>query len=596
MGIKGLFPFLAEAAPAAIAHRTINDFTNRMLAIDASTCLYQFIIAVRAGSESEGYSNLTNERGEITSHINGFLMRTIKLMEAGIKPIYVFDGAAPQLKAETLRARGEKKAEAAAEEVDARAADLALDAALREAAEAAKQADERLALLPPPAMPAADASASAAAAAAAAAVCEGEARAAAAKADAEAAAAAVAVPEAPPAEAEARMAAAEAARAAAAEAEARAAAAAAAEAEARAAAAAASEHAAAAAAAAAAREALVAAQAAATGGKAAVEKAARRSAKVTRQHALDAMCLLRLMGVPVLEAPGEAEATCAALCKAGLVYAAVSEDMDLLTFGAERMLKNLFDTETARAAATSSAAKAKREGAAAADAGGSGAGAGSSAAAAASTPRRAEGGKPEKKPVYEISLPTVLQQLDLSMPQFIDLCLLCGCDYLPPLPKVGPPTAIKAIHSDGAKKCIEGAIEAKALPPAALDVASSTQWPFEAARRLFDDPAVVVPPASELQQREADFVGLSEFLVSRHSFAQPRVEAALKRLRAVKAAKTQMRLDQFFTPQKAASAQQPARYDPFAKKRKAAEPAGAKVAGSKPAKPPAKGQGAKRAK
>jgi flap endonuclease-1 len=56
----------------------------------------------------------------------------------------------------------------------------------------------------------------------------------------------------------------------------------------------------------------------------------------------DAKTLLRLMGVPVIEAPTEAEAQCAALAKAGEVHAAVSEDMDTLTFGAPVMLRNVF--------------------------------------------------------------------------------------------------------------------------------------------------------------------------------------------------------------------------------------------------------------
>jgi flap endonuclease-1 len=49
--------------------------------------------------------------------------------------------------------------------------------------------------------------------------------------------------------------------------------------------------------------------------------------------------LLRLMGVPVMDAPSEAEAQCAELCKAGLCYGIATEDMDALTFGAPRLIR-----------------------------------------------------------------------------------------------------------------------------------------------------------------------------------------------------------------------------------------------------------------
>merc|ERR1719483_1426955 len=72
--------------------------------------LYQFLIAVR----QEGGAQLTNENGETTSHLMGMFYRTIRMVDNGIKPVYVFDGKPPQMKAGELEKRKEKRDEAQA--------------------------------------------------------------------------------------------------------------------------------------------------------------------------------------------------------------------------------------------------------------------------------------------------------------------------------------------------------------------------------------------------------------------------------------------------------------------------------------------------
>jgi flap endonuclease-1 len=62
---------------------------------------------------------------------------------------------------------------------------------------------------------------------------------------------------------------------------------------------------------------------------------------VTPKHNEECKKLLRLMGIPVVEAPTEAEAQCAELCRAGQVYATGTEDMDSLTFATPVLLRHL---------------------------------------------------------------------------------------------------------------------------------------------------------------------------------------------------------------------------------------------------------------
>lgn len=47
----------------------------------------------------------------------------------------------------------------------------------------------------------------------------------------------------------------------------------------------------------------------------------------------------------IVKAPCEAEAQCAAMTKAGIVYATATEDMDALTFGAPVLIRHLTFSE-----------------------------------------------------------------------------------------------------------------------------------------------------------------------------------------------------------------------------------------------------------
>lgn len=67
--------------------------------------------------------------------------------------------------------------------------------------------------------------------------------------------------------------------------------------------------------------------------------------QVTTEHNEDCKRLLRLMGVPVIDAPSEAEAQCAAMAKEGVVYGAATEDMDCLTFGTPRLIRHLMASQ-----------------------------------------------------------------------------------------------------------------------------------------------------------------------------------------------------------------------------------------------------------
>ncbi|OWR49767.1 flap endonuclease-1 [Danaus plexippus plexippus] len=107
MGILGLSKLIADIAPMAVKETEIKNYFGRKVAIDASMSLYQFLIAVR----SQG-AQLTSVDGETTSHLMGTFYRTIRLIEDGIKPVYVFDGKPPDMKSHQLNKRAERREEA----------------------------------------------------------------------------------------------------------------------------------------------------------------------------------------------------------------------------------------------------------------------------------------------------------------------------------------------------------------------------------------------------------------------------------------------------------------------------------------------------
>ena len=96
--------------------------------------IYQFLIAVRSAGDGHASGQLTNDAGEVTSHLTGMLYRTIRMLEAGIKPVFVFDGKAPTMKSGELAKRKERQ-KAAEEEL--RLAGVTVDVDLPRATPAA---------------------------------------------------------------------------------------------------------------------------------------------------------------------------------------------------------------------------------------------------------------------------------------------------------------------------------------------------------------------------------------------------------------------------------------------------------------------------
>ena len=80
---------------------TLKEQKGIKVSIDAFNIIYQFLSSIR---QPDG-TPLTDTQGRVTSHLSGVFYRTINLLDAGIKPVYVFDGKPSSLKNRTLEAR-----------------------------------------------------------------------------------------------------------------------------------------------------------------------------------------------------------------------------------------------------------------------------------------------------------------------------------------------------------------------------------------------------------------------------------------------------------------------------------------------------------
>jgi len=93
----------------------LENLSGKAVALDAYNALYQFLATIR---QPDG-TPLMDAMGRVTSHLNGLFYRTINLLEKGIKPVYVFDGKPPELKAAELERRMKVREEAERKYVEA---------------------------------------------------------------------------------------------------------------------------------------------------------------------------------------------------------------------------------------------------------------------------------------------------------------------------------------------------------------------------------------------------------------------------------------------------------------------------------------------
>jgi len=330
----------------AATSRRLEDFTGKAVAVDAFNTLYQFLAIIR---QPDG-TPLKDSRGRVTSHLSGLLYRTANLMQAGISPVFVFDGEPPRLKARTIKARAEVKQRAE-----------------REWQEALEEGD--------------------------------------------------------------------------------------------------------------------------------LEKArskAMQTSRLTEEMVAQSKRLIGLMGLPVVQAPGEGEAQASAMAARGDVFAAASQDYDSLLFGAPELIRNL--TVTGRR-------------------------------------------KLPRKNVYvdiepeQVELGAVLGALGITREQLVDMGILIGTDFNEGVRGVGPKKALSLVREC---RTLE-----KVMEKLGIQIESADE-----IKELFLSPQMTED--YELQWRNPDTDGIRALLCGEHNFSEDRVAVAVEKMTEASKFRKQRSLDQWF--------------------------------------------------
>jgi len=79
---------------------------GKKVAVDALNTIFQFLAVIRDRFTGQP---LRDHEGRVTSHLSGLLYRTLGYLEAGVKPVYVFDGPHPEFKARTVASRRDRR-------------------------------------------------------------------------------------------------------------------------------------------------------------------------------------------------------------------------------------------------------------------------------------------------------------------------------------------------------------------------------------------------------------------------------------------------------------------------------------------------------
>jgi len=206
----------------------------------------------------------------------------------------------------------------------------------------------------------------------------------------------------------------------------------------------------------------------------AIGKYSKQTSRLSSDIVSDSKELLKALGLPIIQAPSEADAQGSYIVERGDVYAFASSDFDCLLHNCPRLITNL----------------------------------------TLSKKKRLASGAIIKISPEIIELENVLKNLDINQDQLIVIAILCGTDYNQGIYKIGPKTALKLVkeHKDF-NKIFE-------------DVKADFNW--KQIYAIFKSMPIM--KNYQLKWNQIDQEKVKEILVEKHDFNKERVEKTLQNL------------------------------------------------------------------
>ena len=206
------------------------------------------------------------------------------------------------------------------------------------------------------------------------------------------------------------------------------------------------------------------------------DKHEKSSLRLTKEMIDDVKKLLNYMGVSWIHPDGEGEAYASELCRIGYVDYVLTEDMDTLVYGCPKLIRNCVDKSIKR-----------------------------------------------KDIVSIFDYQKMIEDFNITEDQFIEFCILCGCDYCDSVPKIGNITALKLFKKYGS---IEEIINNTkyAFPENYLDLFHQSKNIFLMWKDKIDIENI------DIHKSQKDMSKLIQFLVGEIEMNETKVQNGIKKI------------------------------------------------------------------